>query len=131
MLTFDDLLTLTAEETSGQKTSLWLALDCPFGGNWVIQTYKERSKSKKIFHDMLIDSSTDQYNKPDWLQYSIGNVDYASPVSYRSYPISYNTNFPSVVWPDKTTQAIPCPNKVYEWVDNETHRIIFVDEIED
>ena len=58
-------------------------------------------------------------------------VDRFQGIWNRSRPIAFNKSFQTVVWPDKTNQRIPYPNKVFEWVDYQTHHEINVDEIED
>ena len=58
-------------------------------------------------------------------------VDRFQPIWNLYTPIAFNKNFQTVVWPDKTNQVIPCPNKVFEWIDYQTHREIDVDNLED
>ena len=80
---------------------------------------------------MLMDCATDQFNTPDWLQYIVRLIDRYQSVWNRSTPIAFNKSFQTVVWPDKTNQSIPYPNKVFEWVDYKSHRVIEADRIED
>ena len=58
-------------------------------------------------------------------------IDRFQSIWNRSTPIAFNKGFQTVVWPDKTNQAIPYPNKVFEWVDHKTHREINVEGLED
>ena len=108
-----------------------MSLDCPFGGNWVLQLYKEHQLYADCFVNILMDCATDQFNTPEWLVYIVRLVDRFQPLWNRATHIAYNKSFQTVVWPDKTSQTIPCPNKVFQWVDYQTHREINVDQLED
>ena len=117
-----ELITLTMlfkyTQNLGYKHGLiWMSIDCAFGGNWILQAYKEHHLYTDCFSNILMDSSTDQYNTPDWLSYIMRLVDRFQPIWNLYTPIAFNKNFQTVVWPDKTSQVIPCPNKVFEWVD--------------
>lgn len=110
---------------------IWMSIDCPFGGNWILQAYKEHDLYKECFSNILLDCATDQYNTPDWLTYMVRLVDRYQSIWSRSRPIAYNLGFKTVVWPDKTNQTIPCPNKCFEWVSHKSQRIINVETLED
>ena len=38
---------------------IWMSLDCPFGGNWILQAYKEHALYTDIFSNILMDCATD------------------------------------------------------------------------
>ena len=54
---------------AGYYGYVWFSLDCPQGGNWVLQMYKEHRLYKKAWTNILMDSSSCQYNIPDYFCY--------------------------------------------------------------
>ena len=57
-ITLTMLFRLTA--SLGYKSGyIWMSLDCPFGGNWILQAYKEHQLYKECFSNILMDCSTD------------------------------------------------------------------------
>ena len=87
-----------------------MSIDCPFGGNWILQAYREHKMYEQAFKNILMDCSTDMFNTPDWLCYIVRLIDRFEPVWNRSSPIAFNKTFKNVVWPDKKNQTIPYPN---------------------
>ena len=49
---------LTASQGYSQGL-IWMSLDCPFGGNWILQAYKEHELYRECFANILIDCATD------------------------------------------------------------------------
>jgi len=72
---------------------IWMSLDCPFGGNWILQAYREYTLYTNCFSNILMDCATDQYNTPDWLTYIVRLVDRRLSLWNRSRPIAFNNKF--------------------------------------
>ena len=59
-----DFITMTmlfrfTESLGYQQGFIWMSLDCPFGGNWILQAYKEHTLYTECFANILMDCATD------------------------------------------------------------------------
>ena len=75
-----ELITLTmlfrfTQSLKYDRGFIWMSIDCPFGGNWILQAYKDQHLYEDTFNNILMDCSTDQFNTPDWLSYMMRLVD--------------------------------------------------------
>ena len=95
--------------------SLWLSTDAPYAGLWALEMATKPNVSN--ITGVMIDCGCDWTTEPEWLTYFFCYVDQKSPLWTQSRPIVWNSNFPSVLWADKTTTPVPRPNKLFEWVD--------------
>ena len=78
---------------SGYYGYVWFSLDCPQGGNWVLQMYKEYKLYKKSWTNVLMDSSSCQYNIPDYFCYITRLKDRKQNLWNRSAPMAFNNSF--------------------------------------
>ena len=67
---------------------------------------------------ILLDASTNEFGIPEWLTYVTRLPDRKSSDWVSCTPISFNLNFPNVVWPD--SQSTKILKQLYRWQDHTT-----------
>ena len=85
---------------SKYRGQLWMSLDGPGSGNWIYEMKKLIKSTSIVLSNILIDSNTDRYGQAEWLVYVIRLKDPTTKLWCKNRPISYNHNFPAVVWPN-------------------------------
>jgi hypothetical protein len=55
--------------TNHYSGQIWVSLDGPSTGLWILQMKKEYKTYQSVFNNILCDSCTDKYGQSDWLAY--------------------------------------------------------------
>ena len=81
--------------------------------------------------NFLIDGATDWAGEAEWLTFVTRFYDKKCPEWTRNRPISFNSKFSYVVYPDGSTTNVPLPQKVYEWLEWNRNSEISAPNLED
>ena len=101
-------------QENGWVGNLWMEIDCPHAGNWVLDIYKNHQKYNKVIANTMIDVSCDHFNTPDWLVHVVLYKERENAIWLRSNPLGFTKNFPCAAWPNPGKNLVnvyvPYPN---------------------
>ena len=93
---------------------LWMHIDCPHAGYWVLDMYKDHKKYADVISNAMIDVSCDQFNTPDWLVHLVIYKDRDNLLWTKANPTGFTMTYSSAAWPNPGKSyvivKVPYPN---------------------
>ena len=91
----------------GWRGQLWMHIDSPQAGNWVVDMYKDHKKYEDVITNCMIDVSCDHFSTPDWLVHLIVYTERENQLWTLANPTAFTKNFSAASWPNPGK-----PNKI-------------------